>query len=68
MILDGAATQSSAINVDQILSDPVLPFYPLLQSQCLSRLGASDELGGIAPSQLKRCGADLSASIRCSLR
>ena len=39
----------------------MLQFYPLLQSQCLSRLGASDELGGIAPSQLERSGADLSA-------
>ena len=39
LILDGASTQSSAINVNQILSDQVLPFYPLLQSQCLCRLG-----------------------------
>jgi pimeloyl-ACP methyl ester carboxylesterase len=61
LILDGASTQSSAININQILSDRVLPFYPLLQSQCLSRLGASDELGGIPPSQLERSGADLSA-------
>jgi pimeloyl-ACP methyl ester carboxylesterase len=61
LILDGASTQSSAININQILSDRVLQFYPLLQSQCLSRLGASDELGGVPPSQLERSGADLSA-------
>jgi alpha-beta hydrolase superfamily lysophospholipase len=61
LILDGASTQSSAININQILSDEVLQFYPLLQSQCLSRLGQSDELGGIAPSHLERSGADLSA-------
>jgi alpha-beta hydrolase superfamily lysophospholipase len=61
LILDGASTQSSAININQILSDEVLPFYPLLQSQCLSRLGQSDELGGIPPSHLERSGADLSA-------
>ena len=61
LIVDGASTQSSAINVNQILSDPVLQFYPLLQSQCLGRLGQSDELGGIPPSQLERSGADLSA-------
>ena len=36
MILNGASTQSSAINVNQILSDQVLQFYPLLQSQCLA--------------------------------
>jgi pimeloyl-ACP methyl ester carboxylesterase len=61
MILDGASTQSSAININAILSDEVLPFYPLLQSQCLGRLGQSDELGGIPPSHLERPGADLSA-------
>jgi fermentation-respiration switch protein FrsA (DUF1100 family) len=61
LIVDGASTQSSAINVNAILSDPVLAFYPLLQSQCLSQLAASNELGGIPPSQLERSGADLSA-------
>lgn len=61
LILDGASTQSSAINVNQLLSDRVLQFYPLLQQQCLSRLGQPDELGGIPPSQLERSGADLSA-------
>jgi dienelactone hydrolase len=61
MIVDGASTQSSAINVNQILSDQVLAFYPLLQQQCLSRLGQPDELGGIPPSLLERSGADLSA-------
>jgi pimeloyl-ACP methyl ester carboxylesterase len=61
MILNGASTQSNAINPNQILSDEALPFYPLLQSQCLGRLGQSDELGGIPPSHLIRSGADLSA-------
>jgi pimeloyl-ACP methyl ester carboxylesterase len=61
LILDGASTQSSAIDVNALLSDRVLQFYPLLQSQCLSRLGQSDELGGIPPSELERSGADLSA-------
>ncbi len=61
MILNGATTQSSAIDVNQIISDEALQFYPLLQSQCLSRLGQSDELGGIPPSHLLRPAADLSA-------
>jgi predicted esterase len=61
LILDGASTQSSAINVNALLSDEALQFYPLLQSQCLGRLGQSDELGGIPPSHLQRSGADLSA-------
>lgn len=60
MILDGASTQSSAIDVNRILSDEVLPFYPLLQSQCLDQLAGSNELGGIPPSHLIRSGADLS--------
>ena len=61
IILDGASTQSSQINVNALLSDQALALYPLLQTQCLGRLGASDEYGGIAPSQLERSGADLSA-------
>jgi fermentation-respiration switch protein FrsA (DUF1100 family) len=61
LILDGASTQSTAINPNALLSDAVLQFYPLLQSQCLAQLGASNELGGIAPSNLERSGADVSA-------
>jgi fermentation-respiration switch protein FrsA (DUF1100 family) len=61
LILDGASTQSRAINANQLLSDRVLPFYPLLQQQCLGRLVQSDELGGIPPSELVRSGADVSA-------
>jgi fermentation-respiration switch protein FrsA (DUF1100 family) len=59
LIIDGASTQSSAIDPNKILSDEVLPFYPLLQSQCLQQLAASDELGGIPPSHLQRPGSDL---------
>jgi alpha-beta hydrolase superfamily lysophospholipase len=61
LILNGASTQSSAINVNALLSDEVLQFYPLLQSQCLQQLSASNELGGIPPSHLERSGADVSA-------
>ena len=60
LILDGASTQSSAIDVNKLLSDEVLGFYPLLQSQCLEQLAGSSELGGIPPSHLVRSGADLS--------
>ena len=61
LILDGASTQSAQIHVDQLLSDPALALYPLLQTQCLGRLGQADEYGGIAPSDLERTGADTSA-------
>jgi pimeloyl-ACP methyl ester carboxylesterase len=60
LILDGASTQSSAIDVNKLLSDEVLAFYPQLQSQCLEQLAASNSLGGIPPSHLIRSGADLS--------
>lgn len=59
LIIDGASTQSSAIDVNKILSDEVLAFYPLLQSECLQQLGQSNELGGIPPSHLQRSGSDL---------
>jgi pimeloyl-ACP methyl ester carboxylesterase len=61
LIVFGAATQSQAINVSQLLSDQVLQFYPLMDVQCLSQLAASNELGGIPPSKLIRDGADRSA-------
>jgi fermentation-respiration switch protein FrsA (DUF1100 family) len=60
MILDGASTQSNAIDVNKILSDEVLAFYPRLQTECLQQLAESNELGGIPPSHLMRSGADLS--------
>src|SRR5262245_46027616 len=61
LIVHGASTQSAQINVQQILSDQVLQFYPLLEQQCLGQLSAANELGGIPPSKLERPGADLSA-------
>jgi fermentation-respiration switch protein FrsA (DUF1100 family) len=60
MILDGASTQSSAIDPNKLLSDEVLAQYPLLQTQCLEQLATPSELGGIPPSHLIRSGADLS--------
>jgi alpha-beta hydrolase superfamily lysophospholipase len=60
MIVNGASTQSSAIDVNKLLSDEALPFYPRLQTECLEQLAHTDELGGIPPSHLIRSGADLS--------
>jgi acetyl esterase/lipase len=61
LILDGASTQSSAIQIDRILSDQALALYPRLQTECLPQLGQPSEYGGIAPSNLERPGADTSA-------
>lgn len=40
--LDGAATQSSQIHIDQLLSDQALALYPLLQQQCLTQLSPAE--------------------------
>lgn len=61
LIVSGAATQSGKIEVSSILSDEVLGLYPRLQSECFAQLAAPDALGGIAPSNLFRAGADLTA-------
>lgn len=58
MILHGAATQSQAIQIDSILSDSALPFYPQLEQVCLAQLADAGSLGGIAPSDLIRPGSD----------
>ena len=60
LIVRGALAVDSSINPDALLSDPVLAFYPQTDSECLSRLAESDNLGGIAPSELIRDGADTS--------
>jgi pimeloyl-ACP methyl ester carboxylesterase len=60
MIVDGASTQSKAIDINRILSDRALALYPLLQSQCIGQLGGPGEFGGMPPSELQRSGADLS--------
>jgi pimeloyl-ACP methyl ester carboxylesterase len=60
-LLDGASTESRAIHIDQLLSDRALALYPLLQTQCLAQYAGPGAYGGIAPSELERPGADLSA-------
>ena len=39
----------------------MLAFYPLLDKLCLPQLGSSSRLGGIAPSDMVRSGADTTA-------
>ena len=59
MIVKGGESVSDAIDPQALLSDPVLEFYPDTKTECLSRLAESDNLGGIAPSEMIRDGADL---------
>lgn len=58
LIVKGASAVDPSVNPNALLSDPVLAFYPQTDTECLSRLAESDNLGGIAPSELIRDGAD----------
>jgi len=58
MIVKGASVVDPSVNANALLSDPVLAFYPQVDTECLSRLAELDSLGGIAPSELIRDGAD----------
>jgi pimeloyl-ACP methyl ester carboxylesterase len=61
MIVRGAASVSSAVDPSALLSDPVLDFYPDVDTDCLAQLAEPTSLGGIAPSTLIRSGADTTA-------
>lgn len=58
MIVKGAEAVSSDIDPANLLSDPVLAFYPQTETECLPELSKPNNLGGIAPSKLIRDGAD----------
>lgn len=59
LVVKGAETESDAIDPAALISDSGLAFYPQTKTECLSRLAESDNLGGIAPSELIRDGANL---------
>lgn len=68
LIVEGASTvDPQGINVNNVLSDQALAFYPQVNQTCLPQLAAPDSLGGIAPSELIREGAQLD-SLRQVLR
>jgi fermentation-respiration switch protein FrsA (DUF1100 family) len=58
LIVNGAASQSSAIVIPELLSDPALALYPQTDQTCLAQLSEPDSYGGMAPSTLLRDGAD----------
>jgi fermentation-respiration switch protein FrsA (DUF1100 family) len=59
LILNGAASQSTAIVPEQILTDQALTLYPQTDQTCLAQLSAPDSFGGMPPSDLLKPGADL---------
>ncbi len=58
LIVNGAASQSTAIAIPSLLSDPALALYPQTDQTCLAQLSQADSFGGLAPSTLLRDGAD----------
>lgn len=58
MIVRGASVVSPAIDTQTLLSDTALPYFPNTLSQCVPELILPNNLGGLAPSQLLRQGAD----------
>jgi hypothetical protein len=58
MIVQGAATASPGVDPSRLLTPEVLQLYPLLDQMCLPQLAKSQRLGGIAPSDMLRPGAN----------
>lgn len=59
LLVRGMSVEYPQINAQELLSDTVLPYYPLTRTKCLSEISGPDSLGGIAPSELLRDGVDL---------
>ncbi|MGK2933236.1 MAG: alpha/beta hydrolase family protein [Solirubrobacterales bacterium] len=59
MIVRGAQTASTDIKPSELIAKEPLAFYGQTKTECLERLAQPDNLGGIAPSELIREGADL---------
>ncbi|MGB0120551.1 MAG: lipase family protein [Solirubrobacterales bacterium] len=58
LIVKGGTVVDPSIDPNALLSDPVLALYPQVDKECLPQLSEPDSLGGIAPSDLIREGAD----------
>ncbi|HMY26085.1 MAG TPA: lipase family protein [Solirubrobacterales bacterium] len=59
LLVRGMSISYPQLNANEALSDTILPFYPQTLTKCLSELAGSDNLGGIAPSELIRSGYDM---------
>ncbi len=58
LVVKGAAATHHQFKPRELLSDPVLAFYPLANRECLAQLSTPEKLAGIAPSAMIRPGAD----------
>lgn len=58
LIAEGGASQSSAVQLSQILEPAPLALLPQVNKRCLAQLGEPTSFGGIAPADLLRDDAD----------
>jgi dienelactone hydrolase len=58
LIVEGASTASPNVMPDRLLSPEARQFYPLVNQTCEPQLGQPRHLGGIAPADLVRPGAN----------
>jgi acetyl esterase/lipase len=58
LIVNGASSQTNAIVIPELLSDPALALYPQTGKTCLPQLSEPDSFGGMAPADMLREGAD----------
>jgi dienelactone hydrolase len=63
LILRGIDIAKPSLDIESILNDRPRELYPDTLTKCLSELGQSDSYGGIAPADIFRDGADLSAEL-----
>jgi hypothetical protein len=61
MILRGVDITAPQLGVPTILGEHAAAFYPLTLTRCLRQLDAPDAYGSVAPSELIRSDADISA-------
>ncbi len=61
MILRGVDIAAPKLGVPAVLGDRAAAFYPLTLTKCLRQLDAPDAYGSVAPAELLRSGADLTA-------
>jgi pimeloyl-ACP methyl ester carboxylesterase len=58
LILYGASTANTGVQPDVLMTPETYAFWPDLDETCLPELGESDSLGGYAPADLLRDGAN----------
>ncbi len=64
LILTGAAAVSKAVNLHALLTPAAIALLPAVEHECTAALSAANSWGGLAPAQIARPGADMTALYR----